>query len=208
MGTKISISNTLMYLSALSRKPPTRAMVIFRKPPTRAMVVYMVSSVAKNVRTPSTVVTHGPTWEIACRVTLWRTPTPNQHHEDQTRVRTNAYIYVYIHGRDISLTQSYINLKVVNYQFLASYPGPLPKSYRDTWQYYAESPFLILGRQITFVHYYVQPLNKAATLVSQDLPLVAAWQGLSTLCFPHWFNSMCIPTYHMLSNQVTYIVVM
>lgn len=88
MGTKysISISNTFMYLSALSRKPPTRA-----------MVVYLVSSIAKNVRTPGTVVTHGPTWEIASRVTLWRTPTPNEHYEDQTHVRTNAYIYVYMY---------------------------------------------------------------------------------------------------------------
>ena len=129
MGTKnsISISNTLMYLSALSRKPPTRAMVIFRKSLTGAMVVYMVSSVANNVRTPGTVVTHGPTREIACRVTLWHTPTPNQHYEDQTRVRTNAYIYVYIHGRDISLTLVIYKLESSELSIPSLVPRPTSK---------------------------------------------------------------------------------
>ena len=84
-----------MYLSALSRKLPTRAMVVY---------MYMVSSVAQNVRTPATVVTHGPTKDRnASRVTLWCTPTPNEYYEDQTHVRANAYIYIYVYMGDISL---------------------------------------------------------------------------------------------------------
>jgi len=46
-------------------------------------------------------------------------------------------------------------LKVVNCQFLALYLGQLPKSHRYNWHYCAESAFLIMGRQIAIVHYYV-----------------------------------------------------
>jgi len=71
-----------MYLSELSRKPPTRA-----------VAMYLVSSIATNATAPGTVVMHGPTWDrSASHVALWCTPTLYALYDDkgQTHVRTDA----------------------------------------------------------------------------------------------------------------------
>jgi len=66
-------------------------LALSRKHPTRALTVYLVSSIAPNAATPGAVVTHGPTWvRSASHVTLWCTPTPSNHYEDQIHVRSDA----------------------------------------------------------------------------------------------------------------------